>query len=83
MADKDKNDSKDDQKAAEKGAEQVQEVVDAEEEKGFRGTEADTTPNENYTVAGVTAGKPVPEAASNPAIARRKAHSDDTGDSDA
>jgi hypothetical protein len=39
----------------------VQKIVDTETEQGFRGVEVDTTPNENYTVAGVTAGKPTPE----------------------
>lgn len=43
------------------GADEVQEKVDAETEQGFRGVETDDTPNEHYTVAGVTAGKPVPE----------------------
>lgn len=28
---------------------------------GYRGVQADKTPNENYTVAGVLAGKPTPE----------------------
>lgn len=40
---------------------QVQTVVDEETEKGYRGTEVDPTPNENYTVAGVTSGAPTPE----------------------
>lgn len=31
--------------------------------QGFRGTEVDPTPNENYTVAGVTSGAPTPETA--------------------
>lgn len=43
-------------------AEQVQKVVEAAEEQGFLGVEVDPTPNENYTVAGVTAGKPTPES---------------------
>jgi hypothetical protein len=38
-----------------------QEVVDKETEQGFRGTEVDSTPNENYTLAGVTSGAPTPE----------------------
>lgn len=63
------------EQAAEAGNESVQETVDDELDQGFRGTEADTTPNENYTVAGVTSGAPVPEAASDPAVARREAHS--------
>lgn len=32
-----------------------------EQEQGFRGVEVDPTPNEHYTVAGVTKGKPTPE----------------------
>lgn len=43
------------------GMDQVQEKVDTEAEQGFRGVEVDPTPNENYTVAGVLAGKPTPE----------------------
>ncbi len=42
-------------------AAEVQEVVEAEQEKGFRGVEVDPTPNEAYTVAGVTSGQPTPE----------------------
>lgn len=41
--------------------EEVQKKVDDETEKGFRGTEVDSTPNENYTVEGVLAGAPTPE----------------------
>lgn len=40
---------------------QVQAAVDAETERGFRGVEVDQTPNEAYTVAGVTSGQPTPE----------------------
>lgn len=36
-------------------------VESDESEQGFRGEQADATPNENYTVAGVLAGKPTPE----------------------
>jgi hypothetical protein len=43
------------------GEEQVQELKDREDEVGFRGAAADPTPNENYTVAGVTSGAPTPE----------------------
>jgi hypothetical protein len=42
-------------------AAKVQENVDTETEQGFRGVEIDSTPNENYTVAGVTGGAPTPE----------------------
>ena len=49
------------EKADAKVAGQVQEAVDRETEQGFRGIEVDPTPNENYTVAGVTSGAPTPE----------------------
>jgi hypothetical protein len=39
----------------------VQAATDKATEKGFIGVAADPTPNENYTVAGVTSGKPTPE----------------------
>ena len=39
----------------------VQEAVDAAEDKGYIGVPVDPTPKENYTVAGVLAGKPTPE----------------------
>lgn len=48
--------------ARDAGQAEVQAKVDAEEEKGFAGVEVDQTPNENYTVAGVLAGKPTPES---------------------
>lgn len=43
------------------GAAEVQARVDAEQEKGYRGVVTDPTPNEHYTVEGVTSGKPTPE----------------------
>ena len=46
---------------AEEGNKQVQDKIDDETEKGYRGTVPDPTPNENYTVEGVTSGKPTPE----------------------
>lgn len=39
----------------------VQDAVDEETERGLSGVEIDPTPNENYTVSGVTSGKPTPE----------------------
>lgn len=39
----------------------VQAQVDKENAQGFRGIEVDPTPNENYTVKGVTSGAPTPE----------------------
>lgn len=49
--------------AAKKGGpeDRVQELVDEETERGYNGVEVDPTPNENYTVGGVTSGKPTPE----------------------
>lgn len=43
------------------GVAEVQAVFDAETRQGFRGVEVDPTPNENYTLKGVLAGKPTPE----------------------
>jgi hypothetical protein len=43
------------------GADEVQAKMDEEQEKGYRGTKGDPTPNENYTVAGVTKNLPTPE----------------------
>lgn len=49
------------EKADSANADQVQEKVDQELKQGFRGVEVDSTPNEAYTVAGVTSGMPTPE----------------------
>lgn len=40
---------------------EMQERADKEANQGFRGVEVDQTPNENYTIAGVTKGLPTPE----------------------
>lgn len=39
----------------------VAEAINEANEQGFRGVKVDPTPNENYTVAGVTSGAPTPE----------------------
>lgn len=39
----------------------VQEQVDRETERGYRGHKVDPTPDENYTLAGQVAGAPTPE----------------------
>lgn len=39
----------------------MQDTIDKINGQGFAGVEVDQTPNANYTVAGVTAGKPTPE----------------------
>lgn len=46
---------------AEATAHAMQKATDEAEEKGYLGEAADETPRENYTVAGVVAGKPTPE----------------------
>jgi hypothetical protein len=51
---------------------EVQKRVDAELEQGFRGIEVDPTPNENYSVEGVTSGKPTPETDDGAAEKARK-----------
>lgn len=43
------------------GESEVKQKVDAENEVGYRGERVDETPLENYTVSGVTSGKPTPE----------------------
>lgn len=45
---------------------EVQAKVGAATDQGFSGVEVDSTPNENYTVAGVLAGKPTPETTREP-----------------
>lgn len=43
------------------GMAEVQARFDEAEEKGYFGHTPDETPNENYTLKGVTSGKPTPE----------------------
>lgn len=50
------------EKSADKAIEQVEKAVNEETEQGYRGTVPDETPNRAYTVAGVLAGEPTPEA---------------------
>ncbi|MEU1919354.1 hypothetical protein ABZ742_04175 [Streptomyces albogriseolus] len=49
-------------------AQAIQKATDEAEEQGFFGTAVDPTPNENYTLKGVTSGAPTPE--SDPQYAR-------------
>jgi len=58
---------------ADAGQAEVQQRVDKETEQGFVGVEVDPTPNENYSVAGVIAGKPTPETDDKAADDARKA----------
>lgn len=55
------------------GASEVQAKMDEETSKGFHGVKVDPTPNEHYTVAGVTAGKPTPETDDDLAAEARRA----------
>lgn len=43
------------------GADEVQQRFDEANEKGYFGYTPDETPNENYTLQGVTSDKPTPE----------------------
>lgn len=43
------------------GQAEVQAKFDEAEAKGYFGEAPDKTPNENYTLKGVTSGKPTPE----------------------
>jgi hypothetical protein len=61
---------------ADRSTAEVQERVDREQEQGFRGVEVDPTPNENYTVQGVTSGAPTPETDDDAAEQARKAQAD-------
>jgi len=65
--------TKKDDKATDAAAKQVQKAVDVETDQGFRGTEVDPTPNENYTAAGAAAGKPTPETDAKAAAKAREA----------
>lgn len=51
-------------KQSDAGAAEVTANVEKVEEQGYIGSTPDKTPNENYTVAGVTSGKPTPETSS-------------------
>ena len=48
-------------KADDLGQAEVQAKFDEANEKGYFGETPDDTPNENYTLKGVTSGKPTPE----------------------
>lgn len=60
-------------KSVDVAADEVQDAVDTETEQGYRGVKVDTTPDHAYTIQGVLAGEPVPEAAADPVQARRDA----------
>lgn len=60
-------------KSSDLGESEVQKQADVETDQGFAGTRVDPTPLENYTVSGVTAGKPTPEIDEKAAAAAREA----------
>jgi hypothetical protein len=62
--------------AADQSTADIQKQVEQDEARGFRGVEVDPTPNENYTIAGVTSGAPTPETDGDAAEAARKAQKD-------
>jgi hypothetical protein len=62
--------------AADQSTADIQKQVEQDEARGFRGVEVDPTPNENYTIAGVTSGAPTPETDDDAAEAARKAQKD-------
>jgi hypothetical protein len=51
---------------------QVADAIATEQQQGFRGVEVDPTPNENYTLAGVTSGQPTPETDGDAALQARE-----------
>lgn len=59
--------------AGDLGSAEVQKKSDKETSQGFAGVETDPTPNENYTVGGVTSGAPTPETNHDAAAAAKKA----------
>jgi hypothetical protein len=65
--------AKDDAVAADTSTADVQKQVDEDQARGFRGVEVDPTPNEAYTIAGVTSGAPTPETDDGAAEVARKA----------
>lgn len=57
------------------GAAEVQAKVDEAQAQGFEGVRVDPTPLENYTVDGVTSGKPTPETDDKAAAEARQSSS--------
>lgn len=68
--------AKADAAAADPSTAEAQAKANEENAQGFRGVEVDPTPNENYTVAGVTSGAPTPETDDGAADDARKAQAD-------
>ena len=60
-------------KTEDSGEAEVQKKVDEENAQGFSGVRVDPTPLENYTLAGVTSGKPTPDTDEKAAAKAREA----------
>jgi hypothetical protein len=54
------------------GQDEVQHQVDQANAQGYWGVTTDPTPDENYTVSGVTKGLPTPETDEDARVAARK-----------
>ncbi|MFE6785193.1 hypothetical protein ACFVFF_23340 [Streptomyces sp. NPDC057680] len=59
--------------AGDEVAAEVQRATDRAQAQGFYGVETDPTPNEHYTVSGVTEGLPTPETDKGAAAEARRA----------
>lgn len=55
------------------GQTEIQHAFDQANDQGYWGDTSDPTPDEHYTVSGVTAGKPTPETDADARAAARKA----------
>jgi hypothetical protein len=75
MSDREKKttNQKADSASTDAGQDEVQHTFDEANEKGYFGFVPDPTPNENYTVSGVTSGAPTPETDADAREAARKA----------
>ena len=61
MSDTEKSQSRKTAASTDLGQKSVHAAFDEAQEKGYFGVTPDPTPNENYTLKGVTSGKPTPE----------------------
>lgn len=68
--------AKEDAVKADRSTGDVQQQVDQDEARGLRGVEVDPTPNDAYSVKGVTSGAPTPETDDQAYEAAQKAQAD-------
>jgi hypothetical protein len=61
MSDTEKTQSRKTAASTDLGQDEVQQAFDEAREKGYFGVTPDPTPNENYTIKGVTKNAPTPE----------------------